>query len=207
MIKLFVLLLLVWAPSVYSEGPLFRHQEPEKQQEFENVYKDLRTKVSKSSGTLTTPNISSPTIQGNVIFGPSVTFSTGTTVALTTNTDIFTTAYQDYSSLSTVTGWASFTTKLIYYKKIGKLVWVWFQLDGTSNAVTVSFTLPLTSANTVDVWAIMRARDNNVDLTTPGHAELDKNTSTVNCFSDTAVGAWTNANRKIVQGQFSYQTN
>ena len=38
-----LLYLLVLLPSILlAEGPLFRHKEPEKQQEFENVYKDLR---------------------------------------------------------------------------------------------------------------------------------------------------------------------
>lgn len=137
-------------------------------------------------------------------------FTTGGVLGLRINSsqDVYTVTYTDYSSTSTVTGWSSTTQKSIYYKKIGKIVYVWFSIDGTSNATTVSFTLPYTIANTVDpgIWVAIRARDNNVDLTTPGHAEADKNSTTVNCFKDAAGGVWTNSSRKIVTGQFTYQT-
>lgn len=33
----------------HAEGPFFRHKEPEKQQEFENIYQDIRRLSSKSS--------------------------------------------------------------------------------------------------------------------------------------------------------------
>jgi hypothetical protein len=58
------------------------------------------------------------------------------------------TAWTDYSATSTVTGWSAFTTKKIYYTKIGKLVLAAFSIIGTSNTTGASFTLPFTSANT-----------------------------------------------------------
>ena len=57
-------------------------------------------------------------------------------------------SWTDYSATSTVTGWSAFTTKKIYYTKIGKLVFASFEIIGTSNTTGASFTLPFTSANT-----------------------------------------------------------
>lgn len=42
------LLFLLFIPSIcLAEGPIFRHKEPEKQQEFENVYQDIRSQTNK----------------------------------------------------------------------------------------------------------------------------------------------------------------
>lgn len=46
--KLILFIALIFIPSwLCAEGPLFRHKEPEKQQEFENVYQDLRSSPNK----------------------------------------------------------------------------------------------------------------------------------------------------------------
>lgn len=48
----------------------------------------------------------------------------------------------DYSATSTVVGWSSFTTKKISYKIIDDVMIVDFNIEGTSNATTISFTIP-----------------------------------------------------------------
>lgn len=53
------------------------------------------------------------------------------------------TGWVDYSATSTIVGWSSFTTKIIRYRIIGKQIFVQFQLDGTSNSTSLTFTLPL----------------------------------------------------------------
>lgn len=132
----------------------------------------------------------------------------GATLALSIlPTDLYTVAYQDYSATSTIVGWTSFTTKLIYYKVIGKLVWVWYGLIGTSNATTVSFTLPYTSANTLGSRAACTVTDNGVVATTPGVSILNANSATVNVGKDyvSTLTAWTSSGSKSVVGQFFYQ--
>jgi len=141
------------------------------------------------------------------VSGDALGIAAGGAAALIIEADVYTTSYTDYGATSTVTGWSVFNTKLIYYKKVGKTVTVWFHLDGTSNSTGASFTLPFTSANTLEpVWTACRAYDNGADLTTPALAQLGNNSATVNCFRTWASGAWTNVNRKIVIGQFVYQT-
>ena len=41
-------------------------------------------------------------------------------------------AWTDYSATSTIVGWSSYTTKSIFYKKIGKLVFVQFVISGVA---------------------------------------------------------------------------
>jgi hypothetical protein len=118
--------------------------------------------------------------------------------------------WTDYAASSTIVGWSSFTSgrKWIYYKVIGKIVFVWFHLEGTSNSTSVSFTLPFTSANLYNTaWggALNITYDNGVTKTTPGHAQVTYNSNTVNCYVDMANGAWTASGTKIVAGQFFYQ--
>lgn len=47
-----ILFFLLAIPSlIYAEGPLFSHQDPIEQQEFENSYQDIRSKLAVNGGT------------------------------------------------------------------------------------------------------------------------------------------------------------
>ena len=48
----------------------------------------------------------------------------------------------DYSATSTIIGWSSFTQKKIFYKILDDVMIVYFNLEGTSNASNISFTIP-----------------------------------------------------------------
>lgn len=48
----------------------------------------------------------------------------------------------DYSSTTTVTGWSSTTVKIVRYQMMHRKVLVQFDIQGTSNSGTTSFTLP-----------------------------------------------------------------
>ena len=135
----------------------------------------------------------------------SVLFGTGTTQYDEVNDDFYTEDYTDYFSSSTVVGWSSFTEQFLRYKKIGKLVWVSFRITGTSDATSVSFTLPFTSANTFATQVAINGADNGTSLTAFAIASLPANSATVSCFVTPDGGAWTNANTKRVTGQFFYQ--
>ena len=113
--------------------------------------------------------------------------------------------WADYSTQSTVVGWASFTTKKIYTKKIGKTVFVAFDIRGTSNATTVTFTLPYTSAMTFPTRACAFTTDNDINTTTGGLIDLATGASLVNLFKDMAGAAWTALGSKFAVGQFWYE--
>lgn len=120
--------------------------------------------------------------------------------------DIFTVDYTDYSAISTITGWSSFTSKVLYYKKIGKLMFVWWDLRGTSNATTVTFTLPFTAANTVSHRICADTTDNGTRTTTGGEGVLPGNTATLQVYKDMSQATWTNSGTKETMGMIFYQT-
>ena len=112
-------------------------------------------------------------------------------------------AWTDYSASSTIVGWSSYTTKLIYYKDIGKTRFMYVHIDGTSNSTSTSFTVPSACSNTINYGGQVRTDDNgNVNL---GHYVLTANTSTVNCYYGVAAAAWTASGTKRLLGQFTYQ--
>jgi hypothetical protein len=120
--------------------------------------------------------------------------------------DIFTTALTDYSATSVITGWVSFTTKSVFYKKVGRTVFVYFSLAGTSNSINTSFTLP--DACTASIGSnlpLAQGKDNGVFLVVPGLINLGAGLSTISFFTTQAAGLWTNAGTKSVVGSFFYE--
>ena len=117
--------------------------------------------------------------------------------------------WQDYSGGSTIVGFSSILTKVIYYKKIGKTVFVTMYITGTSNSTSFTFTVPYTNAaysNPQGYNAMVQVRDNSVTQTTPGVVLLPQNSSTVTVFKDCAQNPFTASGNKFVSGQFWYQS-
>ena len=111
-------------------------------------------------------------------------------------------AWTDYSGTSTIVGWTSYTVKEIWYKKIGKLVFVQFDIEGTSDDTVATFTLPFNKQTDVNEIVTIRV----VDDGTAYIGFLSISAAIVTCYSDIAAGAWINSGNKYVYGQFWYQT-
>lgn len=112
----------------------------------------------------------------------------------------------DYSAISTIVGWSSFTVKLIYYKKVGNLVFVDFNLQGTSNSATTTFTMPYTAISVISFdFALVRSQDNGAALTSP-HGVITSGTATVSLGPNSTTFGWTASGTKVVRGQFWYLT-
>ncbi len=115
-------------------------------------------------------------------------------------------AWTDYTSQSTIVGWSSLTSKVIYTKKIGKTVFVSYKLSGTSNSAAASFTVPYTSSNTLQAMSsIGYTQDNGVILTTPGVIELSPNSAVVSSYKDSAENPFTASGGKTIIGEFWYE--
>ena len=123
--------------------------------------------------------------------------------------DNFDSAYTDYYSSSTITGWSSLTAtrRQIYYKKMGTIVSVIYHLEGTSNAITVSFTLlhnfittDYMSFRSHNVWCY----DNGSVDSSSGYIKIDSSTNVCEVYRGS--GSWTASGTKIVTGSFTYAT-
>ena len=122
--------------------------------------------------------------------------------------DIYTEVWTDYGGTSTIIGWNPVgLTANIWYKRVGKLVYVSYYITGTSNAIVSSFTLPHLAMNSTNYKAIGSVQYTNGGFasTIPGRSDLVQNTLTVALYTDWAGAAWANVNQKTVQGQFVYE--
>ena len=120
--------------------------------------------------------------------------------------DIYTVEWEDgdYSSLSTVVGWTSYTEKIIWYKKIGKLVFVLFRIAGTSDVNSCSFTVPYTRTSlTTFPRTINYITDNGThDI---GYFGLSETTVSFRPDLNSTTTGWTTSGTKAVYGQFWYE--
>jgi len=125
---------------------------------------------------------------------------------LRTEFDALQGVWTDYSATSTIVGWSSFTTKLIYYKKIGNTVLVNVNILGVSNTTGVTLTVPYTSKNTTNqiYFGCSYAIDSG-SATTGGVLVLPANSAVVTGYSTVAGAAWTNSGNKAIHGQFWYE--
>jgi hypothetical protein len=123
--------------------------------------------------------------------------------------DVYSTAWTDYFSSSTIVGWSSFVSgrAQIMYRTLGDMVWVAFSLEGTSNATTITFTVPYTSYNLGSDFAFCSALGftyNNSTYMTPGRTRLPSNSAVVTVSMGAATGGWTASGAKQITGQFWY---
>jgi hypothetical protein len=109
--------------------------------------------------------------------------------------------WQDYSGISTIVGWASFTTKELRCMTIGGILFVQYSIMGTSDAISASFTIPHTSGIGFMSNMIGKSGDNGGALVAGGISVTNgSNICSLSPIVD--GGAWTNTGTKIVQGQF-----
>jgi hypothetical protein len=122
--------------------------------------------------------------------------------------DVYTTAWTDYAATSTIVGWSGSPTKLIYYKKVGKLVFVQFEIFGTSDNAGATFTLPYDMSNVVDARFAIETIDLGVTDSTPGMGQiLQGEPGKAKFYRTWAGGAFMNSGSKGIKGQFWYHTS
>jgi hypothetical protein len=117
--------------------------------------------------------------------------------------DAFTVGWTDYSDVSTITGWSTVSSKNIYYKIVGKFIFIAFRIIGTSNANTASFTVPVTFAAGFNVQAVIIAQDGGSTWVTAGglRVNIEDGGNTVRAGIENSSTAWTDSGTKTIYGQ------
>lgn len=113
----------------------------------------------------------------------------------------------DYSATSTITGWSSFTFKVLSYRKTGNLMEVAFYIGGASNSTAISFTMPTNSSAISPVaygGVCANSQDNGTFLTTPSLIIMGQGGNTITCYTNMFNGGWTASGDKAVTGFFIY---
>ena len=137
----------------------------------------------------------------------SVTGTSELTGDVTVTGEINTAAWQTFGGSSSV-GWSAFSFALVNYKKVGNLVFVAYEIDGTSNSTTTSFTVPYTSANVGGLWFIHapgECKDNGTINTALSRGTLTGASVTVLIDLASVATNWTASGNKVIKGQFFYE--
>jgi hypothetical protein len=110
----------------------------------------------------------------------------------------------NYSAISTITGWSSYTSKVIYYKRMGHIIFVVFSLVGPGNGVTqCTFTLPFTSS-APGFYIGMIAAQNDGGAYTSGMSQIGNGVTTVSLYRDPNATAWSGTGTRAAQGSLWY---
>jgi hypothetical protein len=111
----------------------------------------------------------------------------------------------DYSASASPQGWAATPSTSVWYKKIGKMVFVLFDISGTSNDTIANFNAPF-SQDTRQSWDGITSLmlDNGSGLAYPGRVSIGSGHITI--YKDMYTGAFTASGSKRVHGEFWYQT-
>ena len=114
--------------------------------------------------------------------------------------------WTDYSGTSAITGWSSTTTKEIWYKKIGKLVFVQYRIEGTSNSTAISVPLPYDNNSHIRaLFKPARAMNNSSWLNGSACGRiLASGSNTALFYTDESLAAWTASGTKVIMGEFWY---
>jgi hypothetical protein len=116
-----------------------------------------------------------------------------------------TVAWTDYSATSTITGFATYTQKQIFYKRIGTLVFVTYGIGGNSDGVDVRFTLPYTIGAVNPSISIPIVALNAGSQITTAVCYLQAGGGSAAFFTTIAAGGWTNSSTRAISGQFFYE--
>ena len=109
----------------------------------------------------------------------------------------------DYSAISTINGWSAWNTKKIHYKEVSNLVFVNFELDGTSDDTIANFTVPFTIATISDLQIPIQIYDNGAYAV--GIISAGNGGTLINLYPTISGGSWQNSGDKRAYGQFFYE--
>lgn len=123
------------------------------------------------------------------------------------NGGIDSTEWTDYSGVSTIFGWSSFSYKVIRYKKIGRLVFVVFHLNGVSNSTVKRFSLPasLNAGGSSDYTCLTYAYSSVSGFKDAARGYIEGNV--LYLYPAQIGGDWDTSGNVALRGSFFYEAN
>jgi len=116
------------------------------------------------------------------------------------------TDWVDYSATSTIVGWSSFTTKIIKYRVIGKQVFVYYSLIGTSISTSTNFSLPFAILNSIEIPSPLMVNNGGyATLIAQITAGCSISSNNFQVRWNGSVTGWTASGTKQISGQFFYE--
>lgn len=149
--------------------------------------------VTALAGTPTYITLAGTTITRNQI--TLTTDVTGTLPVANGGTNYTGGAWTTYTT--TLTGFSGTPTQAMTYVVIGKILILDISISGTSNATGFTFTLPFAALGTRSYYV---GKTDNSLSNTLGTAQTVAGSTTVNCYTNTAIGTWTIVGTKGLNG-------
>lgn len=115
--------------------------------------------------------------------------------------------WTDWSASSKVSGYSGTPTERVWYRKMGKLVFVSFSFSGTSNSTLLSFTLPVwpADANGNQYVTLASGTDNGAPLAEANLVAVKNLDGLCHISKSRTSSGWTASGMKDSQGQFWYE--
>jgi hypothetical protein len=137
-------------------------------------------------------------------YNPPGTFQDDGLTLESSDGDIYTEPWTDYSGSSSLDGWASTTEKRVHYKRFGNIVWAWFRIVGTSNANNCTFTLPYDGKQASWVFPILST---NAGVQAMAYCTKSAVGGIVTCVPNATGGGtgWSSTGTKAVYGHICYE--
>lgn len=163
--------------------------------------------TSSTTGTIYGLSISSGKVGTNGVITASITDSAVTPAKLVAGTGA---TWVTATLTPTKTGWASTTKNVWQYVQMGKMVWLYFDISGTSNSTSTNVTLPIAarsfSATNLFEGTYGLGVDNGAPITQPRwDIDLSGSSTTCNFFTTYAGGGWTASGTKQIRGYIIYE--
>ena len=112
--------------------------------------------------------------------------------------------WTDYTSSSNIVGWGNPNGK-IFYKVLDDLVFVKYDIAGTSNDVETTFTVPFTSgAYNSSIFVANMFKDNGGAYGV-GFSSLPQSSTVVVFYAGPFPTGWTASHEKEIYGEFWYK--
>jgi len=123
----------------------------------------------------------------------------------------FTSGIVDYSESSNITGWSSYANKEIWIKRLGHTVTSYFRIEGTSDSLTTSFTLPYSAKPCGGLYFTGTCRGTDSTLSCSGGVSwfMIDDTAYFSPRQDDEFGVteWTSSGGKSILGVLQYEAD
>lgn len=114
--------------------------------------------------------------------------------------------WQDWGASLSPTGFSSVAVQKSFYTTDGNTVHIWYEISGTSNATTFTFSLPIAaSANYSSVSIVYPTTVQNAGTTQVGRIVIAGGATLVTVDATIAGGTFTNSGTKAIRGSLFYQ--
>lgn len=160
--------------------------------------------------TLVNGNLDNSNIAAGAAINGSKFADASITVTKLVNSGTWGATWATATITPTKTGWASTTKNVWQYTQMGKMVWLYFDISGTSNSTSTNVTLPvaarsISATNNFEGTYGLASDNGSIGGGPRWNIDLSVSATICNFFTSYAGGAWTASGTKQIRGLIIYE--